>query len=372
MSSEHLMIVIHSLRGGGAERVTADLASYWAGQGCRVSVVTQTGDEHDAYPLDARVTRHSLRLAGESGGGWQGLWANVRRWWALRRLIRRERPTAVLGMMTTASVLAVAAAGRKYRRRVFCVEHTHPPLQRLAPAWVRLRSWAYPRSGGVVALTQGTAQWLREALPKVSVTVIPNAICWPLAPAAPQVDPPPAPGRYRLLAVGRLHPVKGFEVLIEAFAEIADRFPQWDLTILGEGPARDALHAQIEEVGLSGRISLPGRVGNVADWYAASHLYVLSSRVEGFSNTLLEAMASGLAPVAFDCDTGPREIVRDGIDGVLVRPAGDAQALAAHLSDLMAHPERRAILASRAGDVRERYAARRVMAMWRALFVAEG
>ena len=108
MSGEHLMIVIHSLRGGGAERVTADLASYWAGQGCRVSVVTQTGDEDDAYPLDARVTRHTLRLAGDSGGGWRGLWANLRRCWALRRLMRRERPTVVLGMMTTASV-AVSA-----------------------------------------------------------------------------------------------------------------------------------------------------------------------------------------------------------------------------------------------------------------------
>jgi glycosyltransferase involved in cell wall biosynthesis len=128
------------------------------------------------------------------------------------------------------------------------------------------------------------------------------------------------------------------------------------------------LQEQIDALHLAHRISMPGRVGNVADWYAESDLYVLSSRVEGLSNTLLEAMASGLAPVAFDCETGPREIVRSGIDGVLVNPAGDEDALAAHLSDMMAHPERRKAYARRAVDVRDRFSTTRVMALWSQLF----
>jgi glycosyltransferase involved in cell wall biosynthesis len=106
----------------------------------------------------------------------------------------------------------------------------------------------------------------------------------------------------------------------------------------------------------------------VADWYRQSDLYVLSSRVEGLSNTLLEAMACGLAAVAFDCDTGPREIIRHGIDGALVRPAEDADALAAHLSDLMANPARRQAYARRATDVRDRFSTVRVMALWGQLF----
>src|SRR3546814_4955707 len=97
---------------------------------------------------------------------------------------------------------------------------------------------------------------------------------------------------------------------MRAFAGIADYFPDWDLVILGEGSERDVLQSQIHAAGLSERISLPGRAGNVGQWYEQSDLYVLSSRVEGLSNTLLESMASGLAPVAFDCETGPREIVR--------------------------------------------------------------
>ncbi len=363
----HLMIVIHSLRGGGAERVAADLAAYWLGQGCRVTVVTQTTDAEDAYALPAGVRRHALGLDAHGGGGLRAMWGNGRRLWALRRLIREGRPGVVLGMMTKASVLSVLAAWR-LPCRVIATEHTHPPIQRLPRAWQRLRRWAYPRADAVVALTQGTAQWLDEAIPGVQAQVIPNAVRWPLADGEPAIEPPPRPGRRRLLAVGRLHPVKGFDILLAAFAHIAPLFPDWDLVILGEGAQRGALQRAVDEAGLAGRVSLPGRVGNMTQWYEASDLYVLSSRTEGLSNTLLEAMACGLPCVAFDCDTGPREIIRDGIDGVLVRPAGDPEALAAWLSEFMARPEERRRHASRAVDVRDRFGVPRIMAMWALVF----
>src|SRR5690606_33452322 len=104
------MIVIHSLRGGGAERVAVDLAAYWLDRGYRVALVTQTDESGDAYETDPRVKRIVMGTAGDSGGGLSGVLANLRRVWILRRLIRRERPTLVLGMMTTSSVLCVMAA----------------------------------------------------------------------------------------------------------------------------------------------------------------------------------------------------------------------------------------------------------------------
>jgi glycosyltransferase involved in cell wall biosynthesis len=167
-----------------------------------------------------------------------------------------------------------------------------------------------------------------------------------------------------LLAVGRLHPVKGFDTLVESFAMLSNYFPDWDLVILGEGEQRAPLEARIAELELQERIQLPGRVGNMADWYEQSDLYVLSSRMEGLSNSLLEAMASGLTAVAFDCDTGPREIIRANIDGVLVRPTEDVEALAAHLSDLMSNEDKRQRLARRATDVRDRFSSARVLALW--------
>ncbi|AEC20676.1 putative glycosyltransferase [Pusillimonas sp. T7-7] len=363
----HLLIVIHSLGGGGAERVAADLSAYWVQRGYRVTVVTQADASNDAYSLHPKVKRHVLGTASSSTGGLSAVLSNIRRVWRLRRIIRRERPTVVLGMMTTSSILAIIAA-RGVPCRVIATEHTHPPSQTLSNMWLRLRRWAYPQAAAVVALTAGTAQWLGRHVPGSRLTVIPNAVRWPLESTEPVIEPSPRQGRYRVLAVGRLHPHKGFDLLIRAFEEIAGHFPDWDLVILGEGSCREALQAQIDEAGLSERISMPGRVGNVADWYVQSDLYVLSSRVEGLSNTLLEAMASGLAPVAYDCETGPREIVRSGIDGVLVSPADDTEALAAHLSDMMAHPEQREAYARRAVDVRDRFSMTRIMALWSNVF----
>lgn len=363
----HLMIVIHSLAGGGAERVAADLSAYWVQRGYRLTVVTQEAENTDAYTLNPKVRRFVLGTAGESAGPLSAAWSNLRRIWRLRRLMRKERPTIVLGMMTTSSVLAIIAA-RGLKCRVLATEHTHPPAQKLPQIWQRLRRWAYPKATAVVALTSGTASWLEQHVPGCKLTVIPNAVRWPLERVDPIVEPPPRRGRFRLLAVGRLHELKGFDALIHAFQEIAGHFTGWDLVILGEGALRESLQQQIDEAGLSDRISLPGRVGNVADWYLQSDLYVLSSRFEGLSNTLIEAMASGLAPVSFDCETGPREIIRHGIDGVLVSPASDSEALAAHLSDMMAHPIQREAYARRAVDVRDRFSVTRVMALWGQLF----
>lgn len=361
------MIVIHSLGGGGAERVAIDLSAYWANHGYRVSLVTQAEVIADVYALPASVQRFALGTARPSTGYVRGALANLVRLWALRRLIRRQRPTVVLGMMTTASVLSVIAA-RRLPCRVIATEHTHPPSQQLSPSWQRLRRWAYPRAAAVVALTSGTAAWIEHYVPGSNVKVIPNAVRWPLEVEEPIKQPPDRNGRHRLLAAGRLHPVKGFDLLIRAFQSIADLFPDWDLVILGEGESREKLQSQIEAAGLGGRVSMPGRAGNVGQWYMQSDLYVLSSRTEGLSNTLLESMASGLACVAFDCETGPREIVRNGIDGVLVRPAGDDQALAAHLSDMMSHPRRREAYARRAVDVRDRFSTMRIMALWGQVF----
>jgi len=361
------MIVIHSLGGGGAERVAADLSAYWLRRGYRVSVVTQDGPEKDAYTLEPGVQRHVLGTAGSSQGSLGGALANLKRLWRLRRLVRREKPAIILGMMTTSSVLAIIAA-QGSPCKVIATEHAHPPSQGLPQIWERLRRWAYPKAHAVVALTSGTAEWLEEHVPGSHLAVIPNAVCWPMERSEPVVEPPARRGRYRMLAVGRLHPHKGFDTLVRAFSLIAQYFPDWDLTILGEGPQREALQAQIDEAGLTERVSLAGRVGNVSDWYMQSDLYVLSSQFEGLSNTLLEAMASGLTPVAFDCDTGPREIIRPGIDGVLVRPVEDHEALAAHLSDMMAHPERREAYARRAVDVRDRFSTARVMALWGQVF----
>ena len=361
-----VLLFIHSLHGGGAERVAADLSAHWADMGREVMVVTQASAEGDVYTLHPKVRREVLHTAGE-GGGLRGIWSNVQRVRALRRVIKSFRPDIVLGMMTTASVLSVlACAGLSCR--VIATEHTHPPSQTLSGFWQRLRRLTYPRAASVVALTRGTADWLAQHVPGSKLAVIPNPVHFPLPRAEPVLTPVSGDGRKRLLAVGRLHADKGFDLLIQAYAQLAASHPGWDLVILGEGDERPALEAQVREAGLASRIFMPGRAGNVGDWYESADLYVLTSRFEGLSNTLLESMASGLAAVSFDCDTGPREIIREGVDGVLVRPNGDVPALCKALDAVMRNDVDRARMAQAAIDVRDRFSAARVLQKWQELF----
>jgi glycosyltransferase involved in cell wall biosynthesis len=133
-----------------------------------------------------------------------------------------------------------------------------------------------------------------------------------------------------MVAVGRLNEQKGFDLLLNAFAEIADKIPDWRLMIFGEGPDRATLEHQLSRLNLTDRAFLPGASATPSAWIAACDIFVLSSRYEGFPNVLAEAMGSGVAVVAFDCDFGPADMITDNSDGMLVPPE-NTSALAAAL-----------------------------------------
>jgi glycosyltransferase involved in cell wall biosynthesis len=159
---------------------------------------------------------------------------------------------------------------------------------------------------------------------------------------------------------------KGFDLLIPVFHRLAGIFPGWVLVILGEGENRPMLEELIVSAGLQGRVLMPGRAGNISQWYEAADLYVMSSRFEGFGNTLAEAMAHGLPAVSFDCDAGPRDIIRHEVDGFLVS-AGDVSLLEKSLHLLMEDGELRRRFSERAIEARERFSMERIAGMWETL-----
>ena len=364
----NLLIFIGSLSSGGAERVTANLANYWAAKGWSVTVVTLAQLTLDFYELHPAVVRIALNETGDSGNPWLGVWHNLRRVWGLRRVLRAVRPDIALSMMNTANVLLALAA---WGLPVCAIgsEHIHPSQCPLGRGWATLRRQLYGRLAAVTALTAESAAWLKTHTCARRVPVIPNAAPWPLPVQSPRLEPASVgmPGRQRLLAVGRLDPQKGFDWLITAFAPLAGRYPHWELVVLGEGPLRAVLQAQIDAAELQQRVFLPGRAGNIGQWYESADLYVMSSRFEGFPNTLVEALAYGLPAVSFDCDTGPRDLIRHEVDGLLVA-AGDVAGLTAALDRLMGDAALRQRFAERAVEARERFSMERIAGLWEALF----
>jgi len=321
--------------------------------------------------LDPGVGRRCLDLTGRGGGVLAGVVRTARRARALRRVLRDVQPVVALSAMHTANVvLALAAHGLPGVLTVGS-EHNFPPKAPMGPIWETLRRHAYGHLHAVVALTHECAHWLERHSHARCVPVIPNPVAWPLSQHAPQVSPAIAcaPGRQILLGVGRLSDEKNFTTLIAIFARLATAHPDWDLVILGEGPQRAALAAQVRAGALAQRVFLPGSVGNIGDWYAQASLYAMSSHFEGFPNTLVEAMAHGVPAVSFDCDTGPRDIIRHGIDGLLVAP-GDADGMASALDRLMCDAHARAGFAQRAVDARERFSMVKISRMWEAVFTA--
>jgi len=363
-----LLLFIFSLSSGGAERVTANLANHWAAKGWQVNIVTLAPQSLDFYQLHPTVRRIALGLAGGSANPLAAVINNLRRAVALRRALRQIKPDVAVAMMTTANVLlALAAIGLQ---KTVCIgsERSYPPQSSPGPFWEGLRARVYGRLAALVALTHESAEWLRQHTNARVIPVIPNAVPWPLTVQKPKLAWPAAlKGRRVLLAVGRLSAEKQYDLLIRVFHVLAEGFPDWMLVILGEGSDRQALEAQVETAGLRERVLFPGRAGNVGQWYEAADLYVMSSRFEGFPNTLAEAMAHRLPAVSFDCDTGPRDIIRHGVDGLLV-PAGDERALEAALRRMMDDEPLRQQMAGRAIEVRERFSMEKVAEAWEQVF----
>lgn len=355
-------LLISSLRPGGAERVASIAANYWARKGRNVLVFTLAGgEERPFYDLEPAVLHVPMGVAWLSRNPLEGLVNNLRRVRRIRREIARARPDILISFMDTTNVLAILAT-RGLGIPIVASERSNPVAQTPKTGWRLLRDLLYSRADAVVTQTE-RARACFPAPVQARCVVIPNPLLLPsTAPDRGEVFGP----RPALVAVGRLSEEKGFHLLIEAFGRLLVHHPNWHLVIVGEGPQREDLERRIAGLGIRDQVLLPGRVRNPEQVLRQSDLFVLSSRYEGFPNALCEAMACGLPVVGFDCPFGPAEIIRDGIDGILV-PPGDLRALVESLDRLMGDEGERVRLAQRAPQILERFGLERVMGMWEQL-----
>jgi len=364
--------VISTMALGGSARALANLANHFAARGDAVEIVTLHGGI-DAYPLHRAVRRRELdfraspRCSAESLHSVVAtaarfpqvmqLAADAQTCAALRDVLAEEPREAVVGIGDATSVRVIMAT-RDLPVRAIGWEQTDPHAY--GSAWHAARRCVYPLADALVVLMPEHA----EAFPGARCVAIPNA-------AVPfEGDRARGTGDRRVVVgLGRLTWEKGFDILIEAFARIAARNPEWTLEIHGEGGQRAALQVLIARRGLEGRVLLPGTTRDTWSVLARADLFALASYAEGFPNALLEAMAAGVAPVVVSCGPAVASIVRDGVDGL--RVPRDVESLAAAMERLMLDDDERAQLASRAVEVVERFSIEKVAAQWDALFDTE-
>lgn len=244
---------------------------------------------------------------------------------------------------------------------VITVGQEHVALRTQAEPMQKLIKWRYRRMDALVTLTKADLRDYRETLPKKprKLTRIPNAV-------------PPMKGEISKLdakvvvAVGRMTRIKGFHRLITAWEQVAQRHPDWQLRIFGAGPQEDNLRVQIAEAGLEGKVVLPGATPDVGAELEKASIFVLSSRHEGFPMTILEAMAKGLAIVSFNSPHGPKEMITDEFDGLLVKPRTNGN-LAAAIMRVIEDEELRHRLAAGALETTRAYHVDAIGAQWDAL-----
>ncbi|MGA9853579.1 MAG: glycosyltransferase family 4 protein [Gammaproteobacteria bacterium] len=362
-------LVIYSLDMGGAERVMSIMANHWASQGHDVTLITLL-DSQDYYQLDNRVCRIRLDKAGSSDGNiWKAAKSNIARVNALRRVFKKLTPDVIISFTARINVITLLAA-YGLDIPVLVSERTDPTQAVISRPWQILRHLMYRWAYTVVVQSNDALLKSQSLFSGSRTAVIPN----PVSMATYESNDRQYDIKLRALAglhdsahiiagMGRFDFAKGFDLLIEAFALIADRYSDWFLVLIGDGRERETLHQMIVNHGLGERVFLVGPTKTPQSLLSQTDIFVLPSRFEGFPNALLEAMACGVAVISFDCPSGPRDIIRPNHDGILVE-SKNSEALAQAIEEMILNPATRKQLGDNAREVLSRFSVSMVMGLW--------
>lgn len=373
-----LVYCIHSIYNpGGMERVLWNKVVYWT-RHTDWEVVIVTTDQHDRppfYPFPEQVRRIDLGInysedntkspLGKIAGYLRRRRLHKRR---LTELLMRERADVVVSLYPSESsfIPDIRDGSRKVLELHYCkffrLQYGRKGLLGAIDRWrTRQDERIVRRFDKFVVLThEDQGYW--GALPNLEV--IPNA-------AMHLTDRFADGSARRVIAVGRLDYQKGFDRLIRGWdlVQRSGRFADWRLDIFGQGEWHDMLQGMIDERGLAATTHLCRPTTQIGDEYARSSLHVMTSHYEGFGMVIVEAMACGLPSVAFDCKCGPKDIIRPGENGLLVRD-GDEEGLAQTLMTLMEDDALRKRMSQRAREVVKEYSEEAVMARWMRLFTS--
>lgn len=338
VGSADVAVLLPDMRGGGTERVRLLLIEEFIRRGIKVDLVLccARGELLAEVPTECRVVDlEASRI--------RHLPAKLRHY-----LVRQKPSTLLVALWPLTGISCLVNRSLRRRPRLVVTEHNDfrhmPSLTGLEKRGLHLFGrWLYSLADGVGTVSHGVAQSMSETtgFPLDNIRVIYNPIR-NITPA--EIDQSDTDivtwwhdSSQRIIAVGSLKPQKGLEVLLAAFARIAEPLDA-KLLILGEGQLRTLHSEQIAQMGLGHRVRMPGFRANPFPYIQQADLFVLSSFWEGLPGVLIEALACGTPVVATNCPSGPAEILQDGVYGMLV-PVGDDVALAKVIQHLLETPQ---------------------------------
>jgi glycosyltransferase involved in cell wall biosynthesis len=352
-----ISLITSLLWGGGAARVLVNMANYWARAGHDVSLFSfEDGSSSPLYAVDKKVKVIFLDIYGYSNTLSESFKNNVRRLFVMRKNLLAERPDVVISFIDTVNVRVIAALFGS-GVPIIVSERIHPAHEVIGSVWAGLRRATYPFADALVVQTEEIKRYCERWKAK-EVAVIPNSVR-----VLENTGEAPRLNRPCIVAVGRMARQKNYALLVKAFDKLRLSFPDWALYVVGRREEDAEVQALLRDETLAKRVHFTGQVSNVARILEQTDIYAMTSRYEGFPNALCEAMAAGLPCVATKCQSGPAEIIEDGVNGVLVENES-LEELVEALAELMDSPSERERLGARAKELKEKLSEEDVMRLW--------
>ena len=346
----NVLIMIHALYGGGSERVACNLASALA-ETCHVTIV-YCNETEQTYPLDPRC--ETVKMPWRSGSRW-GIpgkcAAYLERIRFVRRLKKKRNIDVSVSFLIQMSMINVLS---RYREKVVTSERANP--RKYQPQWFNRTRFIYAVSDYVIFQSEQVRSLYGKRIQSHS-SVIANPVF---------VNCPADSLRgHRVVTMGRLAEQKNHAMLIRSFTAFHRLFPEYTLSIYGEGSLFDELEGLIRKEKVESSVFLEGNHEDVHEKIRDAEMFVLSSDFEGLSNALLECFSMGIACISTRCE-GSTDVIRDGENGLLV-DIGDEKGLTEALCLLAGDPSYRKKLEKQAVADSVRYAPKNIMEKWEAV-----
>jgi len=327
---KHIVFLALTLTRGGAERVIVNLCNEALSEKYRVSIVTcmnkpvgyelKPGIEHICIEKTSDIHYKNL---GERF---------LKRRALLKQVLKECKPDVLLCFLPEPNFLALSLKKQFHFPMIISVRND-PVKEYKNPVYQAIMRVLYPKADGYVFQTKQAMEYFSFSKGIMDkACVIPN----PLAKEFVHYKRIAEIDRRKIIVnVGKLSSQKNQLFLVQAFAKIADKIPEYQLHIYGEGDKRSELEALLQELDLQDRVILKGNVSGLAKQIEDAALFVLSSDYEGMPNALMEAMAMGIPSISTDCPCGgPDFLIQNGENGVLV-PVGDVECLANTMEKLL-------------------------------------